>query len=101
MKRIATVLVALCAMLAPASALAQSATCQAYDPQLCNVASGPEGTSFSVSSTGTLPFTGLDVGLLAFGGGVLVVAGAIVRTRMTRLDEASVSRLTPPEDRTD
>ncbi len=96
MNRIATVLVTLSVMLAlmlaPGSAFAQSATCQAYNPQLCAVSSGPEGTSSGpegtssgVASAGTLPFTGLDTGLLAISGGVLLVAGAIVRTRIRRL----------------
>jgi hypothetical protein len=89
MKRIATVLVALSVMLAPGSALAQSSTCQAYNPQLCNVSSGTKGTpsaaTSGVTSTGRLPFTGLDVGLLVVGGGVLLVVGVIVRTRIKRL----------------
>jgi hypothetical protein len=85
MKRIATVLVALAVMLTPVSALAQSSTCQAYNPQLCTVSGGSEGPVSGETSTGTLPFTGLDVGLLAIGGGVLLVAGVIVRTRLQRL----------------
>ena len=89
MKRIATMLAALAVMLAPGSALAQSSTCQAYNPQVCNESSGTEGTSpaatSGVTSTGTLPFTGLDVGLLAVTGGGLLVGGVIVRARVKRL----------------
>ncbi len=85
MKRIATVLVALSVMLAPASASAQSSTCQAYNPQQCNVSTGQAGTASGVTSSGTLPFTGLDAGLLAVGGGALLLVGVILRTRIKRL----------------
>jgi hypothetical protein len=91
MKRIAAFLVGLALMLAPASAIAQSSTCQAYNPQLCNVSSS-EGTTSAgtegsgVASSGTLPFTGLDIGLLAVCGGVLVAGGGVVRSRLKRLD---------------
>jgi hypothetical protein len=83
MKRIAAWFAGLAVMLAPASALAQSPTCQAYNPQLCNsVSAGTEATTPAAESSGTLPFTGLDVGLLAFGGGVLIAGGAVVRWRV-------------------
>ncbi len=74
MKRIATLLAALAILVAPSAAVAQSSTCQAYNPQLCSsVSSGEE------SSSATLPFTGIDVGLLAVGGGGLLGAGLVVR----------------------
>lgn len=80
--------------------MAQSSTCQAYNPQLCSVSgtstgSGtPSGTTSGTSATaspsgttgatgtttsGSLPFTGLDVALLAAGGGMLLGVGLIVR----------------------
>lgn len=81
MKRIAT-LVAAVALMLPASALAQeSSTCQAYNTQLCTVSSQSES-----SSEGTLPFTGLDVVLLAAGGGTLVGAGIVVRRLSRKLN---------------
>ncbi len=86
MRRFATALVAASVMLAPASALAQSSTCQAYNPQLCDASSGtPSAATGEVTSTGTLPFTGLDAGLLVLAGGVLVVVGSVVRTSTRRL----------------
>jgi hypothetical protein len=81
MKRIATVMVGLALLLLPGSALAASgsSTCQAYNPQLC-----PSVTpTTSVSSAQTLPFTGLDVVLLAAGGGTLLGTGLLVR-RLSR-----------------
>jgi hypothetical protein len=82
MKRIATLLVGISLMLAPSAALASSSsTCQAYNPQLCSSVSAA-----STSTSGTLPFTGLDVVLLAAGGGMLVGAGLVVRRLSRRLD---------------
>jgi hypothetical protein len=94
MKRIATlVVVVIIVMMVPGSALAQSSsTCQAYNPELCSV-SGESSSSVSAansgsssSSSGTLPFTGLDVALLAIGGGGLLGAGLVVRRLSRRLD---------------
>jgi hypothetical protein len=85
------------ALLAPSAALASS-TCQGYSPQnpLCssvgsgNVSTGsgtsPASTSAASASTGTLPFTGLDVVLLVAGGGTLLAAGFVVRRLSRRLD---------------
>jgi hypothetical protein len=95
MKRIATIIIGL-ALLLPSAALASgSSTCQSYNPQLCSVASNSaaqnSGTgnssngSPSTASASTLPFTGLDVVLLAVGGGTLLGAGLVVR----RLSRAS------------
>jgi hypothetical protein len=82
MKRTATMLVGLALAVAPATASAQSSsTCQAYNPELCDVTGNTAGTS-----EGTLPFTGLDVGLLAIAGGALVGAGVIVRPRGDKLN---------------
>jgi hypothetical protein len=80
MKRIATLVASIALLTAPASAMAQeSSTCQAYNPQLCTVSSD-QGDA---TTSGTLPFTGLDVGLLALGGGGLLGAGLVIR-RLSR-----------------
>ncbi len=86
MKRIATIIIGL-ALLLPSSALASSSTCQSYNPQLCSVASNDASqtttTTPAATSASTLPFTGLDVVLLAAGGGMLLGAGLVVR-RLSR-----------------
>lgn len=80
MRRIAILAVAF-AMMVPSAALAQgSSTCQAYNPQ---TSCTPTTTT---TSTGTLPFTGLDVALLAAGGGALLGVGLVVRRMSRRLD---------------
>jgi hypothetical protein len=75
MKRFATsLLVGLALMVAPSSAFAQgSSECQTYGPETCNV----------TTSNGTLPFTGIDVGLLAVVGTGLLGTGFAVR-RLSR-----------------
>jgi hypothetical protein len=79
MKKIVILAVAMAlALMAPSAALAQSSTCQAYSPQTCNVSS-----SEATTTEGTLPFTGVNVGLLALGGGTLLGAGLVVR-RLSR-----------------
>lgn len=95
MKRIATLIVGL-ALLLPSAALANSSTCQAYSQKSCSV-SGTSGSrtppstgsgsadSASTTAASTLPFTGLDVGLLVGGGVVLLGTGLVVR----RLSRAS------------
>ncbi|MGB9183427.1 MAG: hypothetical protein WCB67_05120 [Solirubrobacteraceae bacterium] len=71
------------ALMAPSAALAQGgSTCQSYNPQLCSVAGSTDGTTATTSAS-TLPFTGLDVVLLAAGGGVLLGTGLLVR-RLSR-----------------
>ena len=81
MRRIAT-LAAGIALMAPGTALAESSsTCEAYNPQTCNVQ-----TTTTATSDGTLPFTGLDVALLAAGGGTLLGAGVVVRRMSRKLD---------------
>jgi hypothetical protein len=77
MKRFATLLVGLALMLAPSAAFAQGTSeCQTYGPETCNVANSKVT---STSAGATLPFTGLDVGLLAVVGGGLLGAGFAVR----------------------
>jgi hypothetical protein len=85
MKRIVTLIVSF-ALLAiavlPSAAFAASSTCQSYNAQLCQVASNTASRTTATTSTSTastLPFTGLDVGLLVAGGGVLLGAGLVVR----------------------
>jgi hypothetical protein len=78
MKRFATLLVGLALMLAPSAAFAQGTSeCQTYGPETCNVANS-NVTSTSAGAK-TLPFTGIDVGLLAVVGGGLLGAGFAVR----------------------
>jgi hypothetical protein len=80
MKRIATLAAVIGLMIMPASAFAQeSSTCEAYNPQLCTNIHNDASTG----SDGTLPFTGLDVALLAVGGGGLLGAGLVIR-RLSR-----------------
>ena len=90
MKRIAALvgLLGVLALVGPTAAFAQSSTCQAYNPQFCQsvsatTASNGTGTT---SSSGTLPFTGLDVVLLVAGGGTLLAAGFVVRRLSRRLN---------------
>jgi hypothetical protein len=85
MKRIATLIATVALLALPSAAFASgSSTCQSYNQQLCNVASNTTAASpTSTASAGTLPFTGLDVGLLVAGGGVLLTAGLVVR-RLSR-----------------
>ncbi len=84
MKRIAIFLVCLGLLLVPTVALAQSSTCQSYNPQTCQVTTTTPST---LSSASTLPFTGLDVVLLAAGGAMLLGAGLVVRRLSRRLGE--------------
>ncbi len=82
MKRIVTLAVVVIGLMAPAAAVAQnSSTCQAYSPQTCISV-----TSHQSDDNGTLPFTGLDVGLLIVGGGTLLGAGFVVRRVSRRIN---------------
>ena len=84
-------LVAAASLAVPGTALASGGSgcnsqAQTYGSQSCQAVSNvnaAQTTSTSSASTGTLPFTGLDVGLLAAGGGTLLGAGLVVR-RLTR-----------------
>jgi hypothetical protein len=79
MKRIVA-LVAGIALMLPGVALAEGgSTCQSYNPQLCSVSSN----TAQRTTASTLPFTGLDVVLLAVGGGALLGAGLVIR-RLSR-----------------
>jgi hypothetical protein len=89
MKRIVMLAAIIGALAVPGAAFASgSSTCQSYNAQLCTVVgSGTANTtavqatttSTTTSSASTLPFTGLDVGLLVVGGAVLLGAGLVVR----------------------
>jgi hypothetical protein len=92
MKRILATAVAVIALLAlPSAALASgSSSCSSYNPQLCQVvgngngnvntpSSGSTNAPIATQSSGSLPFTGLDLGLLAAGGAVLIGAGLAAR----------------------
>jgi hypothetical protein len=74
-------------LMVPSGALASS-TCQSYSPQTCaSTGNTPASTaSANASSSGTLPFTGLDVVLLLAGGGTLLGAGLVVRRMSRRLN---------------
>lgn len=83
MKRIATLATGV-ALLMPATALGadSSASCQTYSNQTCTPINRHQTTA--AGSDGTLPFTGLDVALLAVGGGTLLGAGYGVRRLSSR-----------------
>ncbi|HEY5430567.1 MAG TPA: hypothetical protein VIK04_15730 [Solirubrobacteraceae bacterium] len=84
MKRIAILIATVGALLLPSAALANSSTCQQYSSQDCNASTVAQTTSTTqTTSAGTLPFTGLDVVLLAAGGATLLGAGLVVR-RLSR-----------------
>ncbi len=93
MKRISALVgvLGVLALAIPSIAVAASSTCQAYGPQTCssvsngNVSNGTASTT-SADSSGTLPFTGLDVVLLVAGGGMLLGAGFVVRRLSRRLN---------------
>jgi hypothetical protein len=88
MKRITVLILAIVALI-PASALAKdSSTCQAYNPQTCNVLSteGNAASSTGAASSGSLPFTGLDVFLLLIGAGTLIGAGFVLRAVTRRME---------------
>ncbi len=80
------------ALLAPGMALASSSsTCQGYHHQTCeSVSSGTAGTgngsTTATTSSGTLPFTGLDIVLLVVGGGALLTGGFVIRRLSRRLN---------------
>lgn len=76
MKRIIA-LVTTIALVAPAAAMAQSSTCQAYNSTLCTNTQINGSTANGNGST--LPFTGLDSGLLLVVGGGLLASGVIIR----------------------
>lgn len=99
MKRTITLLTVLALMIPGAAVASANSTTGSYAPQsgVQNVTASrvkdtpntPSATSNATAteaaSTGTLPFTGLDLGALAAGGAVLVAAGLGLR-RMSAID---------------
>jgi hypothetical protein len=88
MKRIAALVgvLGVLALVVPTVAAASS-TCQGYASQACSsVGNGTAGNTTAATSSGTLPFTGLDVVLLVAGGGTLLAAGFVVRRLSRRLN---------------
>jgi hypothetical protein len=92
MKTISSVLLALALCLALATTAFAQSTVDGYNDAAGQVQSDVDGdggagtpsTSAPVkASSGTLPFTGLDIALFAGGGAVLVLAGVGMR-RLTR-----------------
>jgi hypothetical protein len=87
MKRFVALLIGMMLILPSAAFAEGGSTCQSYNPQLCsvqsNTASKTTPTTTTTTSTSTLPFTGLDVVLLAAGGATLLGAGLVVR-RLSR-----------------
>ena len=77
MKRMTALLAVLIALALPATSLASGGSnCQAYNPQLCGSVSA--GSNYATGS-GTLPFTGINVGLLTVLGASFLGAGLVVR----------------------
>jgi hypothetical protein len=89
MKRFVTLLVVGAVFLVPASAFAScNSTCQGYNKKITSLktTSNDATNTTATTSQGTLPFTGLDVVLLAAGGGSLLGAGLVVRRLSRRLN---------------
>jgi hypothetical protein len=93
MRIIATVLLTL-ALAVAMSSLASAQTLQGYAGPEGTIQSQIEGTgdgsgtaATTTDTGGSLPFTGLDLALLAMAGGVLVVVGVGMR-RLTRAPES-------------
>jgi hypothetical protein len=92
MKTISSVLLALVLCLALATTAFAQSTVDGYNDAAGQVQSGVDGdggagppstSAPTEASSGTLPFTGLDIALFAGGGAVLVLAGVGMR-RLTR-----------------
>ena len=83
MKRTLALVIGVVALMLPGAAFAAgSATCQAYNPQTCST-NANSTVQATTATAKTLPFTGLNVGLLVLGGGTLLGAGLVVR-RLSR-----------------
>jgi hypothetical protein len=104
MRIIATVLLALALAIATAT-VASAQTVEGYSNQGGDIqsqveggggiagtgtdtASGVAGTQTTASDGGSLPFTGLDLALIALAGGALVAVGVGMR-RLTRAPESA------------
>lgn len=85
MKRLAVLAASLSFMVAAPAMAAESSTCPAYHPDCNNISHyGTTPITTGTTSSGTLPFTGLDVGLLVAGGGSLLGIGFILRRTSKR-----------------
>lgn len=83
-------------LMVPSLAFGQvNSTCEQYHPQICSSVSGSNATTptspsssadSAATSSGTLPFTGLDVVLLVAGGAALLTGGFVVRRVSRRLN---------------
>jgi hypothetical protein len=92
MKRIAAVFIVGLALALPGSALATSCNSSnsSYGGQDCQVSNNAQSKTTPTTvaaSTSSLPFTGLDVVLLAAGGGTLLGVGLVVRRMSRNLQE--------------
>lgn len=70
------------ALAAPSAAIAQSPTHAQYEPQNHQISVGGGGNGPSAPSNGnigSLPFTGLDIGVLALAAAALLGAGFALR----------------------
>jgi hypothetical protein len=76
------------ALLLPGSALAASSTCSAYNPQGCGTVQGTSTTrtpstpaveATTTTASSSLPFTGIDAGLVLAIGATLLAGGLLVR----------------------
>ena len=89
MKTISSLLLALALCLALATTAFAQSTVDGYNDAAGQVQSGVDGdgtppsSATAETSSGTLPFTGLDIALFAGGGAMLVLAGLGMR-RLTR-----------------
>lgn len=83
MKRIAMVAATLSLMTAAPAVASTSPTCGGYNPDCSSLAANTmhskTTTTTTTAAAGTLPFTGLDVGLLLAGGGMLAGLGLVIR----------------------
>ena len=78
MKRLTALLAVLIVLALPATSLGNGggSNCQAYNPQLCGAV---DAGSSNHDASGTLPFTGINVGLLTVLGASFLGAGLVVR----------------------
>jgi hypothetical protein len=89
MKRNIVAVVASMSLVAAAPAVAAvSPTCSGYHPNCSSLVSASDSpattTTTATTGTGSLPFTGLDVGLLVAGGGSLAGLGFVIRRTSKR-----------------
>jgi hypothetical protein len=118
MKSVSALVGVLFVLALPSVAIAQSSTCQQYNPQTCQSVGSMPGSTPTTPTTkptaptsptspsttpvaltspttsaaapavtsGSLPFTGLDVGFLVAAAGVLLSIGFVIRRVSSRMD---------------